>query len=292
VRGPVAVVTCDVEDADPDSPALLAALAAEGIDAELAVWDDPAVDWDRYELSVIRSTWDYVDKYAAFSDWVARTPRLLNEPAAVAYSLDKHYLRDLERAGVPVVRTVFADVGCPVQLPSGDLVVKPAVGAGSIGAARYDAPDRDGALAHVASLHAEGRDALVQPYIESVDEVGEAALVYIDGTFSYALTKAAMLNTSEEDRDIPFRIEQMSVAPEPSAGLREVADAAIAAAPGGPHLYGRVDLLRVDGGHVVVELELVEPSLFFWLVPDGAGRLARAISARLGPSRRPASSSS
>jgi hypothetical protein len=100
-----------------------------------------------------------------------------------------------------------------------------------------------------------------------------------------------MLNVAEDDRDVHFRIEQMSAAPEPTRAMREVADAALAAAPGGPHLYGRVDLLRDGDRHVVVELELVEPSLFFWVVPEGAARLARAIGSRLGPRRPPASSS-
>jgi glutathione synthase/RimK-type ligase-like ATP-grasp enzyme len=284
VSGPVAVVTCGEEDADPDSAPLLAALADAGVEAELAVWDDPAVDWDHFALSVIRSTWDYVEKISRFKEWVARTPRLLNDPAAVEFSLDKHYLGELSAKGVPVVPTAFADVGGAVEIPDGDVVVKPAVGAGSIDAARYAASEHEGARAHVTALHAAGRDALVQPYLHSVDDDGEAALVFIDGSFSHALTKGAMLNTVEDDRDILFRIEQMAVAPSPSPEMLDVAEAALSCAPGAPHLYGRVDLLRDGNRHVVIELELVEPSLFFWLVPEAAGRLAAAIATRLAES--------
>ncbi|MGH9019482.1 MAG: hypothetical protein ACRDV0_00455, partial [Acidimicrobiales bacterium] len=128
-------------------------------------------------------------------------------------------------------------------------------------------------------LHAAGRDALVQPYVGSVDEHGERALIYIDGAFSHAMTKAAMLNVAPDRRDRLFRIEQMSLASaEPDA--LGAADAALGAAGFSDLLYARVDLVRDGDEWAVMELELVEPSLFLTYHEPAARDLARAIARR------------
>ncbi len=278
----VLVATCAGERVDPDSPLLLEALADEGLDARLAVWDDPAEDWDD-ALVVIRSTWDYTARPAAFLAWAAAVPRLLNPYPVVAYSTDKRYLLDLERRGVPVVESLVVEVGATPVLPEGDLVVKPVVGAGSMDAARYRAAEREAAHAHVARLHRAGRAALVQPYVASVDAEGETAVVVIDGEVSHLMRKGAMLNTDELDRTMLYRFEQMSlVARDPDlerlarsvlAGVADLAEESL--------LYARVDLVRTATGWAVLELELVEPSLFLGFHPPAAGRLAGAVRARL-----------
>jgi glutathione synthase/RimK-type ligase-like ATP-grasp enzyme len=276
----VAIATCRGDDVDPDSPTLLAALAGEGIDAELRVWDDPAVDWDAYDLVVVRSTWDYASRRAVFLDWARSIARLANPYPVIEYSTDKHYLADLAVRGHRVVPSVFCDVGTVPEFPAGSFVVKPCVGAGSIDAERYGEDEYEHALAHVRRLHDDGRDALIQPYIDSVDEVGEHALVFIDGEFSHAMTKAAMLNVTALDRNALYRREQMSVAsPEPDAVAfaRAVLDEERFA-----HLlYGRVDAVRTSEGWALMELELVEPSLFLTFDDHAAGRLARAVKRRL-----------
>jgi glutathione synthase/RimK-type ligase-like ATP-grasp enzyme len=276
----VGVVTCAGEDVDPDSPALLGALGDAGLAAELVVWDDPAVDWDRYALAVVRSTWDYAARREQFLAWARAVPRLANRAEVLAYSTDKHYLRELAAAGVAVVETAFVDVGVSPAFPDGDVVVKPAVGAGSIGAERHRAHEHAAAAAHVAALHASGRDALVQPYVDSVDERGETALIFLDGQFSHAMTKGAMLNVRESDRHPLYRRERMAVAtPEPAALV--AARRALAAADQGELLYARVDVVLDRGRWAVLELELAEPSLFLGYAPAAARALAAAIARRV-----------
>jgi glutathione synthase/RimK-type ligase-like ATP-grasp enzyme len=281
----VAVATCAGENVDPDSPRLLAALADAGLHAELAVWDDPDVSWSNFDAVVVRSTWDYAARRAAFLDWARGVARLENPYEVIAYSTDKHYLRELEQRGIPVVPSTFCDVGSEPQFPDGDFVVKPCVGAGSMLADRYGAHDLARARTHVAQLHAQGRDVLIQPYVDSVDEVGERALIFIDGSFSHAMTKGAMLNVTQLDRNALFRREQMSVAhAEPDA--LDVADAALRAAGADHLLYARVDLVRANGGWVLMELELAEPSLFLSFHPPAATNLAVALHRRLEASSR------
>ncbi len=276
----VAVATCAGDDVDPDSGPLLDALASEGLEGELCVWDDPAVDWSRFDLVVVRSTWDYAPRRAEFLAWARSVARIANPYRVLEYSSDKHYLADLAARGHATVPSLFCDVGASPAFPSGDFVVKPCVGAGSLDAERYRFDEHERAAAHVARLHAIGRDALIQPYVASVDEVGERALVFVDGSFSHAMTKAAMLNVASLDRNALFRREQMSVATgEPDA----VAFASNVLEDGGfgGLLYGRVDVVRLDGRWAVMELELVEPSLFLTYRPEAATTLARAVARRV-----------
>lgn len=276
----IAIATCAGENVDPDSPLLLRALAQVGVDAELRVWDDPGVRWDEFELTVIRSTWDYSSRHLAFLEWAKDVPHLFNPYEVVRYSIDKHYLGDLATRGHLVVPSFFADVGSDPEFPDGDFVVKPAVGAGSMDAARYKAYETEGAQGHVQRLHDLGRDVIIQPYVASVDERGERALVFIDGEFSHAMTKGAMLNVEELDRNRLYRWERMSVAegePEALALARDVLEGL----GFGPLLYARVDLVHTRAGWALMELELVEPSLFLSFDGEAPGRLARAIARRL-----------
>lgn len=283
----VRLATCAGVEVDPDSPLLLAALAEEGLAARLAVWDDPAEEWGA-GLVVIRSTWDYAGRREQFLAWARGVARLENPYRVVEYSSDKHYLVDLERRGVPVVESRIVEVGedgarVAGDLLGGDAVVKPAVGAGSIDAARYRPGERDAALAHVARLHARGRAALVQPYVASVDAEGETAVVVVDGEVTHLMRKGAMLNTEAPERTPLFRFEQTSLAPR-DAEAEHLALSVLHRVAGLSDetlLYARVDLVRRDDGWAVLELELVEPSLFLSHHPPAAAALARAVARRL-----------
>jgi len=198
----------------------------------------------------------------------------------IKYSTDKHYLADLETRGVRIVPSVFCDVGQEPAFPDGDFVVKPCVGAGSIDAERYESADIDGARRHVAALHEKGRDVLIQPYIESVDVVGERALIFVDGKYCHAMTKPAMLNTLALDRHSLFRREHMSAAAGEDDAIAFALD--IFRKLGYEKLlYGRVDLVGTAEGWMLMELELVEPSLFLTYDPLTATKLAQAIRSRL-----------
>jgi glutathione synthase/RimK-type ligase-like ATP-grasp enzyme len=279
----VAIVTSKGAD-DPDNPRLFAALATLQLSADLVVWDDDTVRWDDYDLVVIRSTWDYPSRRAEFLEWASTISRLENPFPIVEYSSDKHYLADLEAHGLSVIPSHFCAVGETPNFDFGELVdfvVKPCVGAGSLNVVRYRGDDVEAATRHVEALHRERRDILIQPYIHSVDTIGERGLIFIDGTFSHAMTKGAMLNVAQSDRDFLFRREQMSSAlAEADAILyaTEVLDAVGLS----DLLYARVDLVATIRGWLVMELELVEPSLYLTYDDQAATKLASAIATRLG----------
>jgi O-ureido-D-serine cyclo-ligase len=285
----VALVTTDAaRELDDDLPPLAGALAGRGATVTTPSWDDPAVDWDALDVAVVRSTWNYTRRRETYLEWARRTAArtlLLNPPALLAWSSDKRYLAELASAGVPVVPSWFAAPGETPFVPEGDVVVKPAVGAGSVDAARH--AGRDAALAHVARLHAGGRTAVVQPYLPRVEEHGETGLVHIGGRLTHAFRKGPMLTGGAAPVAGLYLPED--IAPRtPSADEVAVAEAALAAAPDG-WLYARVDVVPgSDGRPVVLELELVEPSLFVSAGPGAAEAFAEAVVARIASTRRAA----
>jgi O-ureido-D-serine cyclo-ligase len=272
---------------DEDLPPLCAALSARGIDHEVVDWDDPVVDWRRYRAAILRSTWDYIDRFDEFNAWIDRIQsltRLLNPPDVVRWNTHKGYLLELSARGVPIVPTTLIRVGEAIALPTaGELVVKPAVGAGSRGARRFR-NDLPGATAHAQALLAEGRDVLLQPYLARVDQAGETALLYFGGNYSHAIRKGPLLAPNADATAALFAPEQI-VAREPGDDERALADQVLAALPfAEPLLYARVDLLRSeDGAPVLLELELTEPSLFFAYAPGSVERYVETLLAMLGP---------
>jgi hypothetical protein len=247
-----------------------------------AVWDDPGVDWAAFALVVVRSTWDYVARRDAFLDWARTVPHLANPADVLAWNTDKRYLALLGDAGLPVVATTFLDPGEPLTgALDGEVVVKPAVSAGSIDTERHAAAGA--AAEHVARLHDAGRTAMVQPYVAGVDEAGETALLYVDGRFSHAIRKGPMLVEGRATQDGLYVLEDIR-AREPSAAELDVGERVMTYVRErfGSLLYARVDLLPGVGGEpVLVELELTEPSLFLDHDEAAADRLAAAIAARL-----------
>ena len=178
------------------------------------------------------------------------------------------------------VPSTFLPPGAVFEPPAGQFVVKPSVGAGSIGAARYEAGD-DRALGHVADLHAAGKTVLVQPYLAAVDTAGETSVIYLGGTFSHAVRKEPLLEHGSEPGSGLY-LEETITSAEPTAVELEVAERALAAVPFARDdlLYARIDLIAAnDGRPLVLEVELTEPSLFIGYADGAAERFAAAIVA-------------
>jgi glutathione synthase/RimK-type ligase-like ATP-grasp enzyme len=298
----VALATCaEALPLDGDMPPLLEACAGVGLDAAPVCWDDPAVRWGEYDAVVLRSTWDYVPRLPRFLLWadaVSQATRLFNRRDLVRWSTDKHYLADLGRAGVPVVPTAFVEpgddsrraveaalagqFGADTLAPPVEIVVKPAVGAGSRDALRLPRREAERARLHIERLLADGRSVLLQPFLPSVDDHGETAIVYIDGRVSHAIRKGPLLRPGAPAVEGLFAAEDI-LPREPSREEGRVAKAAFNAIAGETPLYARVDLLAgPDGEPRVLELELVEPSLFFECGAGSALRFAEALRDRLG----------
>ena len=288
----VALATCAAfADLDVDDQLLLEPLRALGIEPVPAVWDDATVDWASFDAVVIRSTWDYAERRDEFLHWVeetSRVTRVFNPYSVVAWSSDKHYLNDLSAAGVPVVETHFVEPGdAHWEFPTGfaEFVVKPAISAGSRDTMRYSHVSHTAANVHVRRLLDAQRSVMIQPYLPSVDIAAETALLFFDGEYSHAIRKGPLLQVDVEGEKVAGLFIQEQIDPrEPTPAQREVAQAALAVVPRGtePLLYARIDLIDdIHGNPVVLELELVEPSVFLVTCPSAQTRFAEAIARSL-----------
>ncbi|WP_298626313.1 hypothetical protein [uncultured Zoogloea sp.] len=264
---------------DPETHLLVAALAEIGVEAVVAPWDSPE-DWAAYPLVVVRTPWDYFRRLPEFLAWAARTSQItafVNPVSVIEWNSHKAYLRELAAKGIPTVPTLWLDRGAAdgaARLAAtgwGEVVVKPAVSIGAIGALKAHATD-PACQAHLAALLAEG-DVLVQPFIESVAAQGEVSLIYFGGAFSHAIRKQPAAGD--------YRVQDMYGGTnhpyQPAADEVELATLALSATPA-PTTYARVDMVRLpDGRPAVMELELIEPELFLGVAPEAPARFAEVL---------------
>lgn len=279
------VSSSDLPRPDPDLPILRDCFARSGVSADVVLWHDASVDWSRFDAVLVRSTWDYVAKLDAFTQWidrVERVTRLVNSAPTLRWNLDKRYLLELESRGVDIIPTALAAAGASVDWRAlfalhGDLVLKPAVSAGSFATVRVACGDAPTAEAHLRA-HPR-RDFLVQPLLRSVVEHGETNLVCFGGRPSHAIRKGARWSGDvEQSRGL--------VPPtEAETALAARALAAVAAIGLGTPAYARVDCAAgPDGRPLLMELELLEPSLFLDRAPEAAAALVSHVVPRLGAS--------
>jgi len=285
----VALVTMSELDQDDfDAAPLARALAEAGNAGESVAWDDAHVDWSGFDAAVLRSTWDYHhrrDEFVAWAERAAQRTRLFNSPAAVRWNSHKFYLRELEQAGIAIVPTEFLARGEPADLVEilerrrwNRAVIKPAVSADSFATERADRASPEAGEAHLAE-HLPQRDMLVQAYMPAVEEPGERCLVAIDGTLSHAVRKRSKFlggrHAGPEGVPVEIAADEALTAQRILSHLRA---AHLQETP----LYARIDLIRnQDGVPCLMELELVEPSLFFAAGPGSAERFVAALTRRL-----------
>ena len=296
----IGLVTADVAAAlDPDLLPLAAAMRSRLGDDAVAIvaWDDPAIDWAGFAAVIIRSTWDYTDRLVEFLDWVDRVGEatvLVNSADVVRWSTDKRYLAELAAEGIAITPTTFVAPGAVAPIVSGLHVVKPTVGAGSSGARRCATSAE--VAAHVAVLHAEGRTAMVQPYLDLLDERGETAHCFVVGAdgstleLSHAFRKGAILTSVDVEQEGDLFAKEDITARVPSAAELDLAQRTLTTdvVRGLGHIaFARVDIAPYldaagDERLVVMELELIEPSFYFGVVEGKVDLVADRFVGWLG----------
>lgn len=284
----LALATCrELPAHEADDRPFHAALERRGVAFEHAIWDDDTVDWARYDAVLIRTTWDYTARVGAFCDWARRVEavtRLANPARVVEWNTHKSYLRALGKAGVATVPTVWLDRGSRPDLAALTTAIggrvgflKPCVGATAEGTVRFSF-DHAGIArgqAHIDAVIGE-RDYMLQPFVKSVTSHGETSAMFFGGELSHCVRKVPQAGDYRVQDDYGGQDEPC----EPSAAELDLARRAIAAASAELDvdlLYARADWLVDEHGRPrLVELELVEPSLFFRHAPAAADRFADA----------------
>jgi Prokaryotic glutathione synthetase, ATP-grasp domain len=263
-------------------------LRARGHQVALSVWNDPAVRWEQFDAVVLKSPWDYFDRPAEFHRWLAeldrRSVRLLNPTGIVRQNADKSYLRDMERAGVPIVPTRWLPRGSRVQpaellteLRTDKLVLKPTVSGGAKDTFALTAAEAEAATTQLQALVDEA-DFMAQPFLPQIQTQGEWSLLFFGGELSHCLRKTPKAGD--------FRVQHIFGgdihAETPTEAIQQqAADIVRRFSPG--CLYARVDGVEAAGGAFwLMELELIEPFLYLETGgPAAYQRYAEALEARL-----------
>lgn len=288
----VGLVTCGrFPDLWEDDRLLLQPLAERGMQGVPVRWDAD-VDWNAFDALVIRSTWDYFERADEFAAWIdaraaGRTP-VWNPPDILRWNMQKGYLRELAAAGVPVVQTHWVERGSAVDLADvlrdrdwERAVIKPAISGGAWKTAPVRRDDPAGSSALWNELVA-GHDVMVQPFLDQIVDEGEWSVIFIGGEYSSTVLK----RPAKGD----YRVQEphggsSTFVAEPPAGLVEQARAVLAHVPA-ELLYARVDGIRDGDTFVLIELEILEPYLFFYTAPGSVDRFADALASKLSEGNR------
>lgn len=265
-----------------DDDLVFAPLRALGHVAEFVPWQQTAARWRAYDAVVIRATWDYQHKLAAFLSvlqQIEAQTRLANPFEIVRWNADKVYLRDLAEKGASVVPTLWHKGKIErrqleqwfEQLQTAEIVIKPTVSASAQDTLRLQRGAVDVAL---LSQLFDQRSCMVQPFLRSITEEGEFSLFYFNGAYSHAVLKTP--------KAADFRVQEEHGATiraiEPPANLR-TAGKHLLQSVSAPLLYARVDFVRTEGAEfALMELELIEPSMYLRTAAHSPRLFAAAIN--------------
>ncbi|TQJ16053.1 ATP-grasp domain-containing protein [Kribbella jejuensis] len=273
--------SAELAELHPDDRPLLEALRAEGLDPVVEVWTDPSVDWSAYDAVLLRTVWDYFVRYDEFTEWLAQLDKaevpLLNSTDQVRWNSDKQYLLELRERGVAIVPSQVAAGACLREVVAGlngqQIVVKPTVSGNALHTVRGAAgsPELEQALAELPDLV-----YLVQPFIPEIQSEGEWSLLFFDGEFSHAVVK----RPANGDYRVQESYGGQTALTQPPAAVLESARAALEASGPTP-VYARVDGVVVNDRFLLMEIELIEPYLFFPQSPAAIQKLAKAVATRL-----------
>jgi glutathione synthase/RimK-type ligase-like ATP-grasp enzyme len=282
----VVFATCDHQPLiAPDDRPLADALAARGIDVVPIPW----TELDPYAVVgappiLLRSTWDYHRTPTAFRAWLDALEdsgrATWNPPAIAGGNIDKIYLTDLEAAGIAIPKTRWLESIGPQSIEEilrderwDRAVLKPRIAATAYGTFLVE---RGTSLSDDDLGPARASGALLQEMIPEVVDRGEISIVYAGGSFSHAVLKRAKDGEFRVQQDFGGRVEPVTPAPE----LIAFADRVMTRVPSGC-LYARVDVVETSRGPLLMELELIEPELYFLIVPDAADRMADLVATHL-----------
>ena len=253
-----------------------------GWSVETISWHNQLESWDRFDYVIVRSTWDYQQHPKAFMACLeqidASGTTLLNPLPLMQWNLEKHYLKDLQRNGVPIVTTLwgstfdnsvideaFSHFNCNT------VVIKPTLSANADDTFKLSVADWHNQRQALCDTFNQ-RDFMVQPFLTSVVEEGEYSLFYFGGKYSHAIKKVPQKGDFRVQEEHGGSLHPVNVDKE----QLNIAQKALSAMPY-EALYARVDLIRQNDSWAIMELELIEPSLYFNLDAQSPKRFVEAL---------------
>ncbi|WP_016991169.1 RimK family alpha-L-glutamate ligase [Flavobacterium sp. ACAM 123] len=278
----IALLTCEkLPDLTPQDRPLIAELAKYGITATAVIWDDPSINWSDFDYLVFRNTWDYFEKETEFNLWLDQIEKLgiktLNPIAIIKQNKHKFYLRVMEQQGVKILPTLFIDKTTDLNLkelmPShwNKAVIKPAFSAGSYLTEVFEAADTEKINTQYKAI-ASDKDLLLQLFMPEIQTVGETSFIFFNKKFSHAVNKKPIPG----DFRIQVQFGGIYRLTHPDAELISKAQKIVDTFTG-KLLYARVDGIVIDNELHLMEVECIEPDLYFNLSEGSLERFVNAI---------------
>lgn len=278
----IAFLSCkDLDGFVVDDNFLKTELEKRGDQVEEVAWDCDA-DWSKYDLVLIRTTWDYSTKLSEFLDTLERIEasgaKLLNPLKVVSWNAKKDYLKELQDNDIPTIPTVFHKgitkgfLNDAFEVFSSEtLIVKPLIGAGS---SRTFVVTTDIETEELTRIQEEigDDDVMVQPFIREITSEGEISLHYFNGELSHTIRKTPKEGDFRVQEEFGGLIELIT----PPAGTPDIAKLALKCLDEIP-LYARVDLVTNGKEWMLIELELIEPALYFRMDPASPAKFVKAM---------------
>ena len=273
----------DMSNFVADSDLSFAPMAELGWEVEMVPWRRD-VDWNDYDLVYICTPWDYQNDVTAFLGVLEAVERssakLVNSLKLVRWNLEKTYLRELEMRGADIVPSLFFDrfdadrvAACFSAHRSGRIVLKPVVGANADHIFVLSEPLSEDVIGELRQTY-ESRPFFVQPFIDSVQSEGEYSLFFFGGDYSHAILKKPRTGDFRTQEEHGADILSIEAPP----ALVETARFVVGVVSPQP-VYVRADFVRdADERFLLMELELIEPSLYFRTDPGSARRFAQALT--------------
>lgn len=262
----IGLVTCEeLPNLQVSDQTLIPLIEARGWSAVPVIWDDPSVDWSRFDQLLIRNPWDYFEKPAKFQAWLNQLKiPVHNAQEVLQWNFHKFYLKELAQKGVPMIPTIFYRAGESLpEIPWEILVCKPAISAGSYQTQR---------IARADFIPPSAGDWLIQPFLPEIQSGGEYSLIYFGGQFSHAIQKLPVEGDFRVQKQYGGRYSLW----EPTKVQQAVAEKIWEALPFQP-LYARVDGVTVGSEFWLMEVEMIEPDLYFEFGSQFATRLVDAL---------------
>lgn len=270
----------DAFEFDQTLDALHGPFDEQGLALHPVAWDDPSIEWNKYNAAIIGTTWDYVEKKYLFLKTLKEIEShipLFNSSEIIEWNINKTYLKELQTKGAPLIPTCWIDDPKNIEdskkafeiLKSDQLVFKQQTGAGGEGQFKVNANDPLPEFTH---------PMMAQPFLESIINEGEFSFIFIDGRFSHCLIKKAASGEYRIQSVYGGIEEKVNVTQNDLNSAQEVLNLIDGDAP----LYARIDMVRGEKGNLLLmELEIIEPFLYPLQGPELGTLMAKALRTRL-----------
>lgn len=247
-------------------------------------WRNNQIDWDQFDVVIIRSTWDYQDDPELFlevlEDIEKSSAQLENSLESVKWNIDKTYLQELENKGIEIVPTLWRNQFHEEEINSffdefdtDEIIIKPTVSANADNTFRIPIAEKSQYLNHLSKIFKD-RSFLVQPFMDGIIKEGEFSLFFFGETYSHTVLK--------KPKPSDFRVQEehggrLKLVKNPEEGLVNSARKLLEKIDPLP-LYSRMDYVRTDNhSFALMEIELIEPSLYFNMDPVSPKRFASVL---------------